>query len=201
MPPRLEWEQLPGKSSGGILWPYPQRIQTKTLVNYGYENEVLLPISLAPLSDIKLGSRVTFRANVKWLACREECVPGKTPVELVLPVSGGAPTGSPHAALFQKYDSQIPQPLPSGLEVKSSFRQGLFEIALAGNVSALGQDILFFPEQQNWIDPASPQMIDKQEKKWILKIKASDQLKSAPTELKGVLVSGRRAFEIDARFP
>src|SRR5687767_1440194 len=46
-PTALEWKLPPGFSAGGILWPAPQRLPAGPLLNFGYENEVLLPVDIA----------------------------------------------------------------------------------------------------------------------------------------------------------
>ncbi|MBK8870984.1 MAG: thioredoxin family protein [Elusimicrobia bacterium] len=93
LPTKIDWVLPEGFSAGEILWPVPNRIELPPLVNFGYEGEAALLVVLTPPSDLS-GATVTLRAKVSWLECKEECVPGKAELSVVVPVatSAGAPT-------------------------------------------------------------------------------------------------------------
>ncbi|MCX7197026.1 MAG: protein-disulfide reductase DsbD family protein, partial [Proteobacteria bacterium] len=40
----LEWRLPAGVAAGALSWPVPKRLPVGPLMNYGYENEVLLPV-------------------------------------------------------------------------------------------------------------------------------------------------------------
>src|SRR5947208_3037269 len=44
--PRLEWTVPPGFRASEIAFPAPRQIPVGPLANYGYEDEVLLPVTL-----------------------------------------------------------------------------------------------------------------------------------------------------------
>src|SRR4051812_29424813 len=44
-PPRLIWTLPAGWRTGEIVWPTPRRIPVGPLMNYGYEGQVLLPMT------------------------------------------------------------------------------------------------------------------------------------------------------------
>ena len=48
LPPTLKWDLPDGFTAAEIQWPTPQRIELGTLVNYGYEGELLLPVTYHP---------------------------------------------------------------------------------------------------------------------------------------------------------
>ena len=93
-------------------WPRPERLQpSKELVDYGYHDEVLLPVTIHAPSAI--GDRsAEFGAEAKWLICREVCIPEHASLHLTLPVSSTTDVDQQHAQLFAKTDKLIPQPLP-----------------------------------------------------------------------------------------
>ena len=72
LPPKVEW--LEGSESyriSPIDWPAPKRIALSTLANFGYENEVLLPMVVE-----RTGNKTPkLRAKLSWLVCKEECIP------------------------------------------------------------------------------------------------------------------------------
>src|SRR5215469_8957552 len=46
LPTSIEWALPPDFKAGQIVWPVPKRIAYGPVVDYGYENEVLLPVSI-----------------------------------------------------------------------------------------------------------------------------------------------------------
>jgi thiol:disulfide interchange protein DsbD len=99
LPTRVELSLPEGWSAGEIAWPAPKRIFIGPLANYGYEDEVLLPVPVRVPAGAAPGEvRITARAQ--WLMCRDVCIPGEA--ELALPLRV-APTAVPssQAALFE----------------------------------------------------------------------------------------------------
>lgn len=98
----LKWTLPPGWTASEIRWPTPTVIKDKhgTIVGNGYEDEVLLPVTITPSADAKPGDTVKLRAKAAWLMCADVCVPGDAPVELSLPVATELP--SPNAPWHEK---------------------------------------------------------------------------------------------------
>ena len=56
-PPKLGWTLPTGWKAGEIVWPMPKRLPVGPLMDYGYENEVWLPIPVtAPKSAPSAGA-------------------------------------------------------------------------------------------------------------------------------------------------
>ena len=93
LPTTLAWKLPSGWTAGEILWPAPGLLRDKAgnIVGHGYEDELLLPVTLTPPADLRPGDRVELKAGAEWLMCEEICVPGSAEVALSLPVSAGAP--------------------------------------------------------------------------------------------------------------
>src|SRR5271169_7265446 len=51
LPTTIEWALPQGFRAGPITWPTPKRIAYGPVVDYGYENEVLLPVTIDVPSD------------------------------------------------------------------------------------------------------------------------------------------------------
>jgi thiol:disulfide interchange protein DsbD len=104
----LDWRLPPGVTAGPLAWPVPKRLPVGPLMNYGYENEVLLPVRLtvpAGLSDPVL----QVSAQAEWLVCREVCIPESASVGFRLPVAAIAALPDPrHAALFAAARAALP---------------------------------------------------------------------------------------------
>ncbi|RPJ28569.1 MAG: hypothetical protein EHM35_13650, partial [Planctomycetaceae bacterium] len=90
-PPTITWDVLPDVDVGPILWPVPKRIDVGPFVNYGYENEVLLPIPMQ-LGATFGGDYLRLAADIHWLVCKEACIPGQAHLTLPVPTRQGQPT-------------------------------------------------------------------------------------------------------------
>ena len=102
-PPRVKWTLPAGFQAGPLHWPIPRRIEDHSLIDYGYQNEVLLPVEITPPANLSVGSDVQLSATVNWLVCREICVPGRAALALTLPIANGnARTAIRHAFSFRQ---------------------------------------------------------------------------------------------------
>src|SRR6266853_5266 len=84
--PRIEWQLPAGFEAGAIQWPYPERPATPPFADYGYEHQVLLMIPVRPPAELKEGQTQKVAALVRYLVCRDVCIPGQKQLELSLPV-------------------------------------------------------------------------------------------------------------------
>ena len=93
-PTTLAWHLPPGWTAGDIQWPAPEVLKDATgaVVGNGYEGDLLLPVTLTPPADLKLGETVALKASAEWLMCRDVCKPGSAEVGLTLPVSDDSAT-------------------------------------------------------------------------------------------------------------
>jgi len=109
LPTQLVLDLPAGFRAGAIEWPAPQRLFIPPLANYGYEDEIVLPVPLQVPAAID-GERVRFAGRASWLMCREVCIPGDADVALELPVQrAGKAARSRFAALFDAADSRMPR--------------------------------------------------------------------------------------------
>ena len=44
-------------------------------MDYGYEGEALLMVPVESLADLEVHESVKIEATLKWLVCRETCIP------------------------------------------------------------------------------------------------------------------------------
>lgn len=91
MAPIFEWRLPDGLTAGPPLWPKPRRLETPPLVNYIYENRVLLMTEIIPAENLPAGRLITIRCDFSWLICKDICVAREAKLQLVLPVSAEAP--------------------------------------------------------------------------------------------------------------
>ena len=113
LPTRLAWQLPEGWKAGDIEWPLPHRYVVGSLHNFGYEGDIVLPVTLGVPADARPGTRVRLALTVRWLACREACVPGKDELALELPVAADAGAADPRwSGLFAAALRAQPQPAP-----------------------------------------------------------------------------------------
>jgi DsbC/DsbD-like thiol-disulfide interchange protein len=197
-PPSFTWHLPPGFTAGEIRWPLPERLQpSKELVDYGYGDEVLLPLTIHTLSAISNSAPVEFGGEAKWLVCREVCIPERAQLHLTLPVSSILSVGQQHAQLFDRTDKLIPQPLP--LNWKVSFAAAKDELLLMVRADKPITQAEFFPLDPGQIDNPSPQRVQPMPHGAQITMKKSDQLLKPISVLRGVLViQGNQAYRIEA---
>ncbi|WP_446715031.1 protein-disulfide reductase DsbD family protein [Comamonas sp. B21-038] len=106
LPTQLQWQLPPGWDAGEIAWPTPHPIRVGSLVNYGYEGQVLLPVTVQIPSDFSADARdVTVRLQANWLICRVECIPEEGQFSLTLPTKSSTAL---HAGTFAQAHAQAP---------------------------------------------------------------------------------------------
>ena len=76
-PPSIKWTLPAGVTVGAMQFPAPRRLPLGPLMDFGYEDEVLFPMTLSADSSLKAPSTAPLAAHVNWLVCREVCIPGK----------------------------------------------------------------------------------------------------------------------------
>ena len=111
----ITWQLPPGFAADPIAWPTPSRIPVAHLVNFGYERETTLLTRITPPATLAAGAPVDLKADVTWLVCEKECIPGETRLSLTLPVAGAGAVARPrsaHARIFDAARAALPQPAP-----------------------------------------------------------------------------------------
>ncbi len=197
-PPRVKWTLPQGFKAGPLLWPVPHRIGDHSQVDYGYPDEVLLPVEIQPPSELGEGAKAQFSADVHWLVCREICVPGHTVLELALPIGkGGAATPSKLHPLFTQVRAELPQRAPSSWKVTATLDQHHWTLNI--DTGKREMEGIFFPLEPNQIENAAAQHASATPRGIKLEIPNSDQMLKPPARLSGVLVLGsRQGYLIDA---
>src|SRR5216683_650577 len=72
-PPRIKWALPDGITAGAMQFPAPRRLPLGPLMDFGYEDEVLFPMTVQVAKSVKPGP-VVLHAKVDWLVCREVCI-------------------------------------------------------------------------------------------------------------------------------
>jgi thiol:disulfide interchange protein DsbD len=153
--PTIKWQAQSQASLGfgEIQWPLPQAIPVAHLVNYGYDGHNLLMVPVDVPEEITLGQNLEIIADISWLVCKEDCIPGWATLKIELPVASEA-VYSEHSSRFIQTKTQLPT-LPT--------KQGFFEV-IDNNIvfevpEVRGQEWHLFPFRSDLINHAGQQQV------------------------------------------
>ena len=201
-PTEIQWALPPGFTAGDIVWATPGRHMTGPLMNYGYQDEVLLPVAITAPRTAKVGEAVTLKAKVYLLVCADVCVPEDADVAITLPV-----TAAPAAADLQWGEAiaKALQAAPKPAGLTAVFQPGKTGLSLAVTGDVLkGADVAgayFYPYSPTVLDHAKPQAIERGPEGLTLSLAppaAGYTDGKPPTEMAGVLALKGKAYEITA---
>ena len=208
-PSRISWDMPDKFTASQIAWPVPEAIPVGPLTNYGYSNEVLLPVTITPPIDLS-ADQVTLTANATWLVCEKICIPERATLTLTLPVvsAGEAAKPSKFAPDFDMARRSRPMPVewPASAELGDS---GLrLRIAATGLAADKIERIQFFADEWGSIDHAAPQTLKWHADGFTLALKPGELMSGSdtPKDLAGLLVlterigkgTARNAFQVIA---
>jgi thiol:disulfide interchange protein DsbD len=197
-PPKVAWQLPPGYRAGAIRWPQPVRLGSGSVIDYGYEDQVLLMASIERAANSMPAVAVPIAADVKYIVCREVCIPGKAHLSLAI-----SPVGDPPAQeakwhrLFQQTRAQLPKAAPANWKVSATSDKDHFVLSVrsAGPIKSA----TFFPMESGQIENSAAQAFASTGDGFRLTLQKSDQLVQPIPTLRGLVVLGHgRAFEIAA---
>ncbi|MHB8303688.1 MAG: protein-disulfide reductase DsbD domain-containing protein, partial [Acidobacteriaceae bacterium] len=183
-PPRVDWQLPTGITAGDLQFPAPQRLPLGPLMDFGYENEVLLPVPMRTDGSLMPGSKVNLRGHLHFLVCSNVCIPGKAEIEDSVAVT--AQPGAPNPAtepLFLAAERHLPRTLPAGA-VQVQQTKTAFVIRLTGKSVASAE---FYPYDQDLIANAAPQIIRPQPDGLWITVEKAQGLQQVPAQMHGLL--------------
>ncbi|MBB5328207.1 protein-disulfide reductase DsbD family protein [Tunturiibacter gelidoferens] len=194
-PPKITWTLPEGITAGPMLFPIPSRLPLGPLMDFGYEDEVAFPVQLTAASSLKPGP-THIDAKVTYLVCREVCIPGKAHLGLNLNVVPEAAAAQPVGALGEAL-GLIPKPLPP--DAKLTVTGGKTDFVLNFTTGGRETNAEFYPADQDQIANAAPQQIEPTSDGVRLRVRRSEDLKTLPAQLHGVLkLSDNEAYDVTA---
>src|SRR5688572_25963609 len=205
LPTKIDWVLPRGWKAGEIQWPYPKPLPVGPLMNYGYEDEVLLVSEIVPAEGTKPGS-YPIKARAEWLVCKDICIPEKGELDLTLAVAAAESPVDPRSAIhFERARAQLPVE-PAGWKFESAIQGRTLVVRLVPPAGAtVPQRIAFFPERELLIEPAAPQKLTRDGNGVRIEMKLADPPLAGVREVKGVAVSesgwpgnGRKAIAVHA---
>lgn len=195
-PPKIQWQLPAGFHVGPIEWPAPEKLTAPSIVDYGYENEVLLVAPVRVPSRLTPDANIPLAANVNWLVCKDICIPAKARVALALRArSAQQDTASSSSTLFVETEKSLPRTAPANWRITAISERDVFVLAV--ETGKRESAATFFPLQAEQIKNDAPQAATPFSRGVRLRLQKSDGLLKPIPVLRGVLVLGTgRAYKI-----
>ena len=194
-PPKLAWQLPTGFQAGDLQFPIPHRIQDHGLTDYGYEGDVVL-LSKLTVSAGAASNKAEIGADVRYLVCREVCLPGKDHVSLSLSTRQNTKP-APDAELIRTAHDRLPQPLPAGVRVSAALQADAITVRVAGRNPSVGEITDFIPGDTQVIENSAKPVVENSPAGWRIRIKKAEQLKGPVARLRGLLIARDKAYNID----
>lgn len=159
--PHIDFTLPENVSVGEIAWPGPDRFIIGPAASYGYENEIVFPMTMTVPPGAQPGSSLTIEARADWVVCEKECIPEDGTFRLTLPVEA-TPRAADTAVLasFKTADVRQPQAVPWKASLSTVDKAALqLRVDGEGISPQTVRSALYFPEAWGMIDHAAPQTL------------------------------------------
>lgn len=184
LPTTIDWTLPEGWEAGSIQWPTPKLYVIGDLTNFGYEDSVLLPVSISVPASAKEGEYFA-KANVSWLMCAEQCIPGNASFDVPVKVSNTEPTASPNAGLFQTNEGLTPISLTT---VSAQIDSTNHALSVTFKAPKPFNHFYVFTEGEGAVDYKAPQSVTKNGDEVTVRLQGTEELKAGDT-LSGVFAA------------
>jgi len=191
MPPRVAWRTPPGLAVGGLQFPVPRRIDTPPFVTFGYEGDIVFPVEVQVPEGAQPGSELTLSGTMRWLICKDICIPRKT--ELTCTLRVGTETLVAHAQQQARIEEALA--LVPREHAEWSFSASVDAVAAQLRVrppadvdAAVLEKSMFFPEARGFIDYQSKPQWRHDGTDHLLMLKRSGEADLGGPVLRGALL-------------
>ncbi len=185
LPTRIQWSLPQGWNASEILWPTPAVFKIGDLVNYGYGDEVLLPVRISVPASAKVGSVQDIKAEVSWLMCADQCVPGKASLTLAVQVADKDDGATKASTLFEASHTAMPSPLSDASGV---FDPKTHAVRVTFKSTEPFHHFYVFAEGDDSVVYGAPQSVSRSADKISVTLQGTDELK-AGSQFSGVFAA------------
>ena len=160
-PPNIAFKLPEGVTVSEIAWPGPDRFLIGPVASFGYEDEIVFPMTLFVPRSTKPGTRLRIEASADWVVCEKECIPEEGEFVLDLPIEEAArPASDEILAAFKIADARQPQTAPwkAWLATEGESRLQL-RVEGEGISPQSVQSAFYFPETWGVLDHVADQTV------------------------------------------
>ena len=192
----IDWALPENIVAGEMQWPAPEQIFLGGLVNYGYEDEAVFIVTFQAPKDLKLGSELAITADLFWLICKENCLPGEATLNLVLPVVGKAEPSAQATAFAEARNRQAQAEQPWA--TTAYLEEEALVVVIEGE--AQPADFYLYIDTEGLVDPSADQeRSSPASNQTELRLALDTQFfENQPSAISGVLQSGTDYWEFNA---
>lgn len=189
LPSFVELKLPKGLTAEKMQWEVPHKFIFAGMASFGFDIENMLVIPINAANDIPI-AELEIKVQVKWLECKEECVPGKKDFLLKMPVIDSESISNPiNADLFQLTRSK--QSIKNNeiiVEAKKAGDGVKLKINLPDYLKNI-EKLEFFPFENGYFDNAESQKFERINANVYLNIKYDKYMEKKPKKIYGLLVS------------
>jgi thiol:disulfide interchange protein DsbD len=197
-PPKVNWNLPRGIQASDLQFPAPQRIKDHSLIDYGYQDKVIL-LSQLTVPQSSTFNKADIAADVRYLVCREVCVPGKEHVSVTLPVAAGAKS-SPDDNAIQSARMRLPQALPAGMLVSGAVEGDFLVVTVTSKRPGVPLIRDFMPADAPVVDNTAAPIVESGKDSTRIKLKKSEQLDHPISQLHGLIITSDKAYNVTIPF-
>ena len=195
LPTTLDFSLPEGVMARDIAWPIPQKMSLGSIVNYGYDDTVLLPVPLIISPQFKASAvnpELLVKLKASWLVCRTECIPEEGEFSVRIPVRGSTAL---NARSFEAARLAQPQALRASPASKLRLEGQTLTVAIDQLPANLrGKPLDIFPETSGVIDASAPWQQSWRGDVWTASLPLAAQRDSDPARLAVVLTSDHHGW-------
>ncbi|PZU08527.1 thioredoxin family protein [Sphingomonas sp.] len=182
----VEWTADKGLHFGPLQYPVPQTLLIAGLMNYVYERDYAMLVTVDVPKGMAPGTQLPIKAKLDWLACNPSvCVPETAVLETELTVGDGHADPA-KIAQFDRWRAALPRPLGGVAHYAISGKTFRLEVPLPAAAQAVQP--YFFPLTDKIIDYAAPQKVAREGDRLVIETVAKDG--APPAKIEGILRLG-----------
>lgn len=186
-PITINWSLPEGFEASKIQWPYPERIAYGDFTNFGYHDEVILLTEITTPKALEV-DQIEIKANVKWLVCKDVCIPEQANLTVELPVSTQEIIDEQHKQMFKEARLKIPKQIP----VEAHSNLGQENLLLSVDLPGLGMNrvtnVSYFPFSAGVINNSASQSFFVNESGIFLELLLDEKVDKTTTSFDGIIV-------------
>lgn len=190
LPISVDAELPEGWTLGKIQFPTPIAFMTGSLHGFGYQNEVLFPLTITPpvaSEATKLPEGIV--AKISWLSCNDgSCVPGEAELSL----------GEAQPDLVEESYAALPIRVPgASLNIDAKAKILKLRLTLPSSWNVDISNFKVFPVTRNIVDPSADFRFKRDNGGWTAEVPKSEYLDESPKSLTILIVGSKgRAWEV-----
>lgn len=198
--PTLSWSLPADITPGEIIWPMPRKQQLHGLMNFGYTDQVVLPVMIEVPATAEPGTTLPIKVKTLFLVCSDKmCVPDELTLALDLKIGrGSAPLDPRNGESIQAAMASSPE--QAGIAAHITVGQGQMILTATGGPlkDVAPKWAYFFPFDAGMINHAAPQIGQHGTDGVRLSLTAAEESNNVGGALAGVLATDLGAWEISA---